>query len=93
MGLSGASLAALLLFHTEDFWFRLGTRTIESGTGIDLKITNVGNSNGSAKVASSMPADNEIDNDNNGGTVDKEEGKKKKKGAISRLKSRLRARR
>lgn len=27
MGLSGASLASLLLFHTEDFWFRLGLLT------------------------------------------------------------------
>ncbi|KAF1330163.1 hypothetical protein FI667_g5254, partial [Globisporangium splendens] len=27
MGLSGASLSALLLYHTEDFWFRLGVLT------------------------------------------------------------------
>lgn len=65
MGLSGASLASLLLFHTEDFWFRLGLLTPSSS----LKPVAIG---GDSKLrkAQAAPDDghDEVDSDDNNKT-------------------------
>lgn len=75
MGLVGAAIAGLLLFHTEDFWFRLNARnarTTSSSSRTKLEATEV--------VAPLV-----VEND----TEENKEIEKKKTRQVARLTSRL----
>ncbi|TYZ62414.1 hypothetical protein PybrP1_010224 [[Pythium] brassicae (nom. inval.)] len=79
MGLAGAAIAGLLLFHTEGLWSRLSAR---SGSGESNSNSKVG----ATKAVAPLVVDEENESEDSEGS----EKKKKKSRRVSRLTSRLR---